>query len=211
VRRRVWAVVPAKCPARAKSRLRPVLRDAERARFARGLLEHVLGVLATPGLLDGVLVATDCDEVARLARRRGAATRGDRGARSLAAVVDAALADVGSHGAGAALVLMADLPRLAAADVRAVLAALEAHDVVVVPDHLGRHTNALALAPPTALATRFGREDSFSAHCAAARSAGLRLAVLQNERVAFDVDGPADHARLLAGVDADVTRGAAGT
>jgi 2-phospho-L-lactate guanylyltransferase len=122
----------------------------------------------------------------------------DQGPGSLADVVDRALAEVSSLGAKTAVVLMADLPRIEPGDVGALLAALEGHDVALVRDHLGRHTNALALSPPTAMATCFGREDSFAAHCAAARAAGLRAVTVESERIAFDVDLPADHQQLTA-------------
>jgi 2-phospho-L-lactate guanylyltransferase len=193
-----WAVVPVKSLARGKSRLSGVLGDGERARFAQELAEHILGVLAGCRL-DGVLVATDGREVAALAEAHGAGVLFDRGEGSLADVVDAALAEVARRGAGAGLVLMADLPRITVEDVGAVLAALPGRDVVVVPDHKGRHTNALALAPPTAMPTRFGRQDSFAAHCEEARVRGLRLGVLRQERIAFDVDLPDDHRRAVGG------------
>ncbi len=193
--RRAWAIVPAKSTTRAKSRLEPVLGDDERAAFARALLGHVLEVLAGSGL-DGILVATDGDDVADLARARGAAVLRDEGAGALAEVADRALAEVDARGAEVALVLMADLPRVTAEDVARLLAAADDHDVVAVRDQKGRHTNALVLAPPTAMRTSFGQSDSFGAHCAAARAAGLRLAVLDLERVAFDVDGPEDLAGL---------------
>jgi 2-phospho-L-lactate guanylyltransferase (CobY/MobA/RfbA family) len=48
------------------------------------------------------------------------------------------------------------------------------------------------MAPPTAIRTSFGEEHSFAAHCATARELGLRLALVENERIAFDVDGPTD-------------------
>jgi 2-phospho-L-lactate guanylyltransferase len=195
VKRPVWAIVPAKSWRHGKSRLRPVLDDEERARFAQGLLEHVLDVLGASGL-DGILVATGGDDVAALAASRGTHVLRDRGLGSLADVVDGALAEVASRGAGTALVLMADLPRIEPRDVAALLAALDDHDVVLVRDHLGRHTNALALSPPTAMATCFGRDDSFAAHGATARAAGLRVAVVDSERIAFDVDVPADHHEL---------------
>jgi 2-phospho-L-lactate guanylyltransferase len=199
VKRPAWAIVPAKSLARGKSRLRPVLDDPQRVAFARELLEHVLGVLGACSL-DGLMVCTDGEDVAQLAAARGAHVRrdagGDSGPGALARVVDGALADVAWRGARTALVLMADLPRVEPGDVAAVLAALDEHDVAVVRDHLGRHTNALALAPPTAIATRFGSGDSFAEHCAAARAAGLRLAVVESGRIAFDVDGPADHAAM---------------
>ena len=195
MKRPAWAIVPAKSLLQGKSRLRPVLDDGERALFAQRLLEHVLDVLAACEL-DGVLVATGGDDVASLASARGAHVLRDRGPGSLAEVVDRALAEVATRGAATAVVLMADLPRIERRDVDALLAALDDHDVALVRDHLGRHTNALALAPPTAIATCFGREDSFDAHSAAAGAAGLRVAVVASDRIAFDVDVPADHLEL---------------
>lgn len=195
MKRPAWAVVPAKSLLQGKSRLRPVLDEGERALFARRLLEHVLDVLAACEL-DGVLVATGGDDVAALASERGAHVLRDRGVGSLADVVDHALAEVASRGAASAVVLMANLPRVEPRDVGALLDALDDHDVALVRDHLGRHTNALAIAPPAAMPTCFGREDSFAAHFAAARAAGLRAVVVESERIAFDVDVPANHREL---------------
>jgi 2-phospho-L-lactate guanylyltransferase len=195
----VWALVPAKGFERGKSRLTATLDDAARAAFARSLFDHVLATLTASGVVDGVLVATDSSVVAAAARAHGAAVHPDAsGAGTLAAVVDDGLAALAARGVGTALVLMADLPRLSAADVRALVAAAAAHDVVIVRADDGCHTNALALTPPGALPTAFGRADSFDAHVAAARAAGLRLAVVENPRIAFDVDGPGDHARLIS-------------
>lgn len=191
-----WAIIPAKGFGHAKSRLAPVLIEAERARFAQRLFEHVVDTVAASGCVDGILVATNADDVAATAHRRGALVRRDAAPASLASIVDDALLDLRNRGATAALVLMADLPRLKATDVRAVLAALADHQVVLVPDLHGRHTNALALAPPSGLATRFGAADSLIEHLAAARTARLRVKVLTNAGIAFDVDGPAEHAQL---------------
>jgi 2-phospho-L-lactate/phosphoenolpyruvate guanylyltransferase len=197
MKRPAWAIVPAKSLLQGKSRLRPVLGDEDRARFAQRLLEHVLDVLGACAL-DGVLVATGGDDVASLAADHGAQVLRDRGEGSLADVVDRALAEVASRGAASAVILMADLPHIEPVDVEALLAALDEHDVALVRDHLGHHTNALAMSPPTAMATCFGRADSFAAHCAAARAAGLRTAIVDSERIAFDVDLPADHQQLTA-------------
>lgn len=197
----LWALVPAKAFDRGKSRLRPALDDAARAAFARALFDGVLGALGASRVVDGVLVATDSPAVAEAARAHGATVRFDApGAAGLAAVVDAGLADLAARGATTALVLMADLPALGADDVRALAAAAAAAPVVLVRADDGAHTNALALSPPGCLATAFGRADSFAAHVAAARAAGFAVAVVDNPRVAFDVDGPDDHARLMSAV-----------
>jgi 2-phospho-L-lactate guanylyltransferase len=194
-----WALVPAKAFARGKSRLAPAMSDAARAEFARRLFDHVLATLTAAGVLDGVLVATDSDDVAAAAETHGALVLRDAAANAaLSTVIDAGLAALAARGVTRALVLMADLPQLSVADVRALVAAFDGADVVLVRADDGRHTNALGLAPPDRLPTRFGRDDSFAAHLADARAAGLRVAIVDNERVAFDVDGPDDHARLQA-------------
>ena len=87
---------------------------------------------------------------------------------------------------------MADLPRLVRDDVRQMIAPMAGHNVVLVRAHDGQHTNALGLSPPTVLRTAFGRADSFAEHLTAAREAKLRVCVLDNPRVAFDVDVPED-------------------
>ena len=188
-------IVPVKSLVRGKSRLRPVLADRERVRFARQLFEHVLDV-ANQCPLGGVLVATNGHDVAELACARGAQVLFDKGEAALSGVVDRALAEVAGRGAVAGVVLMADLPWIQPGDVQLLLSALGDHDIALVRDHLGRHTNALAIRLPATMATCFGLDDSFAAHCQAARRAGLRLTIVENERIAFDVDGPEDHLRF---------------
>jgi 2-phospho-L-lactate guanylyltransferase len=182
----LWALVPAKSFALGKSRLKPALSDAARRDFARGLFDHVLQQLRET--VDGILVCTDSDEVAQAAALHGARVRRDPpGVKGLAAIVDGGLAELASQ---KALVIMADLPRLTKDDVRQIVARLADHDVVLVRAQDGHHTNALALGK--VLPTAFGRADSFEAHLRAARDAGLRVCVLENPRVAFDVDVPED-------------------
>ena len=79
----VWALVPVKSFARAKSRLAGVLGPAEREALARSMFEHVLRVLASSGEVGGVTVVTDGDDVATLARSLGAAVMRDAARRVL--------------------------------------------------------------------------------------------------------------------------------
>jgi 2-phospho-L-lactate guanylyltransferase len=183
----VWALVPAKSFARGKSRLGAVLEGDARAAFARSLFDHVLATLTASGAVDGVLVATNSPDVAATAHAHGGSVLEDcPRATGLAAVVDDGLAALAARGARTALVLMADLPHLTVDDVRTLAAAAAAHDVAIVRADDGCHTNALALSPPACLRTAFGRADSFDAHVAAARAAGLRLAVVDNARIVRD-------------------------
>jgi 2-phospho-L-lactate guanylyltransferase len=187
-----FAIVPVKGFARAKSRLSPPLEPDARGTLARAMAEHVLGVLERSPGVGGIVVATDSDEVARLAEARGAIAVRDREGARLGAIVDDAIAAAGARGARAALVVMSDLPRLADGDVARLLEALATSDVVVAPDRRGEGTNALGVARVGALATSFGYADSAARHLGRAREAGLMAVVCESAGLGLDVDTPED-------------------
>jgi 2-phospho-L-lactate guanylyltransferase len=197
----VWAVVPVKCFARAKSRLGEVLPRATREELARALCEHALAVLADSPSIEGVLVATDCTHVERFAEARGAVVVRDVEVGSLARVVDRALGVLGRRSVAAAVVVMADLPLLAPSDVHALVGALDRAPLVLAPDARGRGTNAIAVTPPTRIATCFGSETSFSRHVARARRASVGVAVERREGLAIDLDSPEDLAVVRSYAD----------
>lgn len=195
----VWALVPAKSFARAKSRLSEVLDDRARAALARSMFDHVLGVLRASPEVAGVMVVTDGEDVAIVARAHGAEVVRDAESPPLGAIVDAALVEVEQRGATAALVVMADLPELHASDVDRLVRALAQSALVIAPDLRGDGTNALGLRPPSLLRTSFGNRDSFARHLHAAAAAGLHPTVHRSDGLGFDVDEPADLSRLSPG------------
>ena len=196
-------LIPAKSFGRAKSRLSDCLDAPGRAMLARSMLEHVLGVLHDHRLAD-IVVATDCDSVAGVAREFGARIAFDSGpdrrkmdhpgADHLGAIINRSLESFAGS-AERALVLMADLPELSAEDIRALLHAAEAADVVLAPDLRGRSTNAL-LTPLPHLPTRFGQADSLRLHARDAEGAGLRISLCERRGLGLDVDEPEDLALL---------------
>lgn len=199
-RRAIWAVVPVKAFAQSKTRLAPALSAAERSSLARATFEHVLSVLAAVPELSGVLVATECPEVAALATGRASVGFHPANGEPLRLVVDRALAEVAARGAGAAIVLMADLPWLAPDEVSSIAAALERADAVLVPDEREDGSNGIALAVPAPFPTAFAEPASFSRHRELATTRGLAIEVARGRGLAFDVDRPADLARLRASV-----------
>ena len=197
-----FAVIPIKRFDHSKTRLGELLGAAERGELARRMFEHVLAASLGCTALAGVLVVSDSAEIAQLARERGAQALADPPAREgdvrarLAQVVDAALAHLRAQRAGAALVLMADLPLLRSSDLDQLLAALEHHDLVLAPDARGQCTNALALRLGADAAVQFqsafGSAQSLAEHEARARALGLSLWREPNPRLALDIDLPAD-------------------
>ncbi|MBX3181588.1 MAG: 2-phospho-L-lactate guanylyltransferase [Polyangiaceae bacterium] len=187
---RLWAVVPIKGFAEAKSRLGPALPEAERRAFAEELATHVLSVLSEHPRVNRTLVATNSAEVAALARRLGAEVRPDAPGEALSQVIDRALAHAAARGASHGLVVMGDLPRLSGAALDALIQALE-RGPVAVPDRHQVATNALGLPLPTEAPTAFGTGESLALH----RARFQELTLLSLAEVEHDVDLPSDLAR----------------
>ena len=184
---RPWLVVLARDPAEAKTRLAAHLRPGERARLVQAMLEDVVEA-AVAARIARVLVATESEVVRQTARRYGVDTIAvpPRGTREAAA---SAFASAAAAGASAVAVVASDLPALRPIDVTALFR--KGTSMTIAPDRHRRGTNALALRPPDALAPLFG-PDSFQAHVAAARQAGLVFDVVERAGLALDIDSAED-------------------
>ena len=189
------AVLPVKPLAEGKTRLEAVLGAAGRRALNRRFFVRTLGLAARqPGPASTLVVSRD-EAVLALARASGA--HGVREtATGLNRALDLARRHVRALGADALLVLPVDLPRLEVADLDAMIAAAEeGAQLVIAPDEKASGTNALLLAAGDTLEFCFG-DDSFKAHLEAARRSGIAARVIDRPGLAFDVDTPADHARL---------------
>ena len=191
-------VVPAKALPRGKSRLAPVLEEAERRALSLGFLDRVLrACLAARGVAPGcVQTVSDGADALERARALGAAALAQSGS-GLNRALDQARRAAREDGVPMLIVLSGDLPFVVASDVERLATAAGAGVAVVAPDRAGRGTNALALPTMADFRFRFGRESA-AAHAAEARRAGLRPATLSTPGLAFDVDTPRDYAEFLA-------------
>jgi 2-phospho-L-lactate guanylyltransferase len=184
----VHAVVPLKAR-HGKTRLEAALAEEGRSRLIGTMLADVCRALGEARIAAISVVTGDADRVPS-----GCTHLPDAGLGLNAALSEAArrLAD---GGAGAILIIAADLPFVTAPDIDALIEAGETHSLVIAPDLARSGTNALLLAPPLLLAPRFGAR-SFAAHTVAARAAGLEARIVQRDGLARDIDTPADLRRL---------------
>ncbi|HLQ32769.1 MAG TPA: 2-phospho-L-lactate guanylyltransferase [Chloroflexota bacterium] len=181
------AVVPAKSLAAAKSRLAPVLDEQQRAEVSLEMLRAVLEQLRQLPDFSAYAVLSSDERALDLARQLGASALEERqGSLNRALYLGRAWA-LGAD-AGALLVVLSDLPLVQAGDL-AELLRIDA-DVVIAPSKDGG-TNALLLRPPEAIPFRFGRASARH-HQLEAQKRGLRVSLLERERLAFDVDTPQD-------------------
>ena len=191
----VWAALPVKGFDDAKQRLSAALSPAQRQALAAAMLEDVLAALAAAGL-GGIVVNTPDPHAAALARRFGAEVIAADATAGHTRAVAALAHHLSAAGHVAMLALPGDLPLLSAAEIATLCAAAApAPSFTIAPARDRRGSNAVLLAPPTALALRFG-DDSFFPHLAAARRAGLAPRVVALDGIGLDIDTPEDLAAL---------------
>ena len=189
-------LVPVKDAAKAKSRMSPLLNEDERAAVACALLEDLIAALLP--LSCPIAVATDSPRTADRVRKLGWQVFHEQTQISESASVDAASRSLADRGYDAVLRLPADLPLVGTDDVAELLSqSVLSPGAVIVPSRDGMGTNALLRNPPVVFPSRFGR-DSFAAHIREALTAGARLRILVNPRIALDLDDPADINCFLA-------------
>lgn len=191
----LWAVVPVKPFAEAKSRLAPLLDGASRAALSRALLSRTLRVVTQADCCAGLVVVSRDVTALALAEESGAVPLREDG-HDLNAALEQARRFVVDRGAQALLVLPADLAAVEADDIRSVAAlADDGRSVVVAPSSTGG-TNLLLLRPPGILPFAYG-PGSFDRHVQRAADAGLPVQIVRSPVLALDLDLPGDLAHPL--------------
>ena len=202
-----WIVIPVRSLTDGKRRLAPVLEPGERAALVRRMFLRTLAAAIEAG--PPVLVVSPDPAALALARDRGATGIEEPRPVELNHALELASRETASRGAGAILVVSADLPDLEAEDLRAMLpppdreaggggngwnelgAAAGDPLVRIAPDEAGVGTNALYVRPPGLLAFEYGT-TSCPRHLEQARARGARIDRVDRPGLRFDLDTPAD-------------------
>jgi 2-phospho-L-lactate guanylyltransferase len=186
----IWAIVPVKAFAAAKSRLAGVLSAEARVALSREFLNHTLQVLTTSAAIEQTLVVSADAAALAVARTWGAETLAEQVADLNGALTAGTRLALG-QGATAVLVLPTDLANVSEEAVAHLIEQSHSTSIIIAPDQRGTGTNALVVRPPGALPYAFG-EHSFQRHLALAAARGLRVQVCNLPHLAFDVDLPED-------------------
>ncbi|MEP7290831.1 MAG: 2-phospho-L-lactate guanylyltransferase [Chloroflexota bacterium] len=188
----IWAIIPVKPLTRAKSRLAEVLSPEERQQLSELLFRRVLTAVKAAPQVAGTLVISRDPRALAIAREMEAHTVQESGAPELNSALMRATQVVGGWRSGAVLILPADLPLITPEDVTEItLMGQEALTVVIATDHAEDGTNAMLVRPPGLFPYAYG-VGSFHRHQALAREAGATVKVYHSERLALDIDMPAD-------------------
>ncbi|MBS1863440.1 MAG: 2-phospho-L-lactate guanylyltransferase [Actinobacteria bacterium] len=197
---RATAVVPVKRFAVAKSRLGPGVEPARRPELVAAMIGDVLEAIGKARLIERTIVVSREPAAAELAAAAGAELLGDFDDSSHSAAALAGIAAAEAAGARCVALLPGDCPLLDPRELDKMLTGVPDPYVAVIPDRHGAGTNALVLAPPSAIEPSFG-EGSRDRHVAAARAAGIAYGVEELPSLGLDLDTPADIVALTMRVE----------
>lgn len=186
------AIIPVKPLRRGKSRLAGILTSSQREVLNEYLLGSVLDCIKTIELIDHIIVISYDPAALSFARKYGAYTvlenRNTNINRALRRATMAAMA----YGATKLLILPADLPLVTETDIREFLALEEEPPLMAIaPDRKMFGTNAMLINPLGAIKYNYG-EWSFRKHIEQAERKGIKVKILQNKNISFDLDIPDD-------------------
>jgi 2-phospho-L-lactate/phosphoenolpyruvate guanylyltransferase len=185
-------LIPVKDPEQAKLRMAPALASEERSRLAWAMFQDVARALRSISPASQIAVVTGSARAAKAARESGWRVFWESEQISESASVDHASHLLAMQGTEAVFRLPADIPLVEPEDIHALLNhTLENGASILVPsrDFLG--TNALIRMPPNLFPSRFG-PNSLVLHTQEARRAQASLTILENKRIALDLDTPSD-------------------
>lgn len=188
-------LVPVKNLANAKQRLAQTLEQSSRTELAHAMLEDVLDALVE-SVADEVSLVTSDPFALELADHHRFAVIPDDSNLSETAAIEMATRACESRRVQTTLVLPADIPLIAAADIRSIYDSAPAQGTVLVPAADQRGTNAALRRPAALFPLRFGN-DSFMPHLNAAIATRTTCVVLSLPRIALDIDTPEDLQQLV--------------
>ncbi len=185
------AVLPVKRFAAAKQRLAAGIDDERREALAAAMLGDALEAIGGARSIERTIVVSEEPAAAELATAAGAEVLSEFADEGHSEAALAGIAAAEARGAACVVLLPIDCPLLDPRELDHLLTGVPERYVAVVPDRHGSGTNALVLAPPSAIHPAFG-EGSRARHVAAARAAGIPFGVEELASLGLDLDTPAD-------------------
>ncbi len=189
---RIWAIIPVKPLANAKSRLAPALTPTERQQLAELMFRHVLEIATSVPQLAGTLVISRDNKALAIAREYGAKTVQESGAPEMNAALMRATSLIARWRGSGVLILPADLPLISVDDVVSMVEmGDELYTMVIATDQDRDGTNAMLVRPPGLIEYGYG-PGSFDRHIERGKAAGAHVQIYESERLQLDIDLPED-------------------
>ena len=190
-------LIPVKDPTHAKTRLAGWLSKDERRRLAWTMFEDVSRAVVNASKPDRVVIVTSFAPAVEHARKLGWDILLEESQASESVSIDWASLVLSGQGCESVMRLPADLPLVTPEDIDALLSVeFGSPGALLVPSRDGTGTNAIIRTPPTLFPSRFG-SNSLALHKQEAAQVGVECLIVENERIALDIDEPDDIEVLL--------------
>jgi 2-phospho-L-lactate guanylyltransferase len=186
-------LVPVKRFSDAKKRLAPKFSEIARARLAAALCDDFFATIARLSGRPRIFVVSAEEKALSLASERDWETIAETEQISESHSVDRAARHCAAFGVTHLLRLPIDIPLIEPEDILEILNAEES--VVMAPSRDGTGTNALLRSPPDLFPSHFG-PGSFARHLEEAKRLGAPVRIVDNPRIAVDIDEPGDLAAV---------------
>ena len=188
----IWAILPVKPLSQSKTRLAPILSQAERATLTQQLLEHTIEVLQAVPQIDQILVVSRDETVLNTARRYHTLTFTERAPFELKTAVTQATKYATLQAVDSILIIPADLPFLQAYEIQNILNKVSSSEsCIICPDEKQNGTNAFILPPSTNFQFQYG-PNSYQKHLIEAKRLNLTIQTITTPGISFDLDTEAD-------------------
>lgn len=186
------AIIPVKPLRRGKSRLSGILSSSQREALNEFLLISVLECLQPIESIDHKIVISYDPTALSISRKYGANTVLENRNTNINRALRRATLAAQAYGATKLLILPADLPLITQKDIQEFLALeTEPPEMIISPDRKMNGTNALFINPLGAIKYNFG-DWSYRKHIEQAERQKVKVRILQNQNLAFDLDVPED-------------------
>ena len=185
-------LIPVKDPTHAKTRLAGWLSKDERRRLAWTMFEDVSRAVVNARKPERVVIVTSFAPAVEHARKLGWDILLEKSQASESASIDWASLVLIGQGCESVMRLPADLPLVTPEDIDALLSVeLGSPGALLVPSRDGTGTNAIIRTPPALFPSRFG-PNSLALHKQEAAQVGVECLIVENDRIALDIDEPGD-------------------
>jgi 2-phospho-L-lactate guanylyltransferase len=197
------AVIPIKQLEDAKQRLAGLLNSNERKLLFQAMVDDVLTAVEACTYIDNIVVVTNDQAVAELARGFGAEIRPEPEPPGLIEAVTETGKQLAAEGVECMLFLPGDVPLVTPEELEVVLEGFGMSgkpEFMIVPASDLGGSNCVACSPPDCMSFGFGI-DSFRKHLALARDRGIDPQVTKLPGIGLDIDTPSDISELMAEIE----------